>query len=536
MENVYEFRDNDPSDNENVLEIRVKSEADDNRIWILPEDIHEAFKLVPGESHKFYLHKSAANRDFYLDLAPSFLIKTVRMELEYCGDTSVDYLFSIRHKPPGAKGPQTLAVILDDDEATLPKCKKLSKDLDVKFGSYSLAVSNSGSATARVKVRLIINGVKELEENGFYQGIALPKPANEIIELQLNQGGLIHLQSKVCMGPLQVYLSRDIDRYNSTLAPIMAMEAVKPIRGNKTLETPQVELNYTSSFASDRPYYLHVVNPSEHPVNYTLTSYLDTYSSAGQLRDAFEAGKILKIGLDTATGEIQVLVERPIVNEEKVRRLFKHSNIVQYSITLRIYFLPYGNSEVEANIKNYLNELKFCTLDRREHGIYQATEQFTHSLFNYYNSDKEHMINLQAPVADLARLVSETLPFTSRKGVIQGTVNFAIFESLDWEPVANIQLDLTERKLSLEKLLFTKNGGFEENLTFWDTALGQALLSFIIVATLIAVIVVVVLIGKRMGSGYARVPRTNTANYSTTSTDEHSQNDDRKAIELSDTN
>src|SRR3990167_1006720 len=345
----YKFTDNNPNDNEAVLEITIVSKKMGSTYRLSVSESKSMMRAVPSETHKVLLptaprdNTSAPKAVEYHFEEPKFSnLRSLKLFLVSPSDKSVQVSLRIRKQVVNQFTYEDVSLdqqLLQRNGVTYFGVN--SQSLTVRKGVYILSLTNTNKeSAARVQFRFIFNDVLEMEANGMTTGY-LNNSARDIIQIAYPTQSELTLSFLSCSGKMNVSYSRNELDYGNPGTQIFKEE----VGANSSV----FELkNFTTYNTESDVYYIQIQSLDKEPAEYALLSRQHDYAAAADSSDMIKLGKLVSVTNNQVAKHLDFNFETPVLSPESIKKVYPQASRLVIQLTAVIYG---GINQVEGQVE-----------------------------------------------------------------------------------------------------------------------------------------------------------------------------------------
>lgn len=496
------FSDADLNDHAKGLVLNITSDINNNQISASVLDSRYAYKMIPGETHKASLDPFGTGkeygREYYLELKPNKNIHNLTFELTYHNtnsSSSLSYSLGLTKDSLHDQKQEDIPLKPEVDQTDM-KIVRISKQLEAKPGHYVLKLKNNHPDTpARVAFRFVVNGVKEVEENGVIGGLLQPGQSNDM-QLMITRPGHLNLTLMSCNKKLAVYKAKS----TFLKTKLKESEEIMGIGMNGSMgpaQSPSSYYSFDDYISTSGPLYIRVENQDQEPANFTLISRIDYMSSGALVGGLFNLLPVQKFYESGEKNKIIVEAYGPALSKAAMDIIYP--NVTELRITMSIIISASTKDTLERNEK-ILRDYKYCSENFKAHGIYQTDIHFTVTTDKFLESQKLRNITVELD-DDITKALGDSsslVTMIQSRASILVKAKVDLYEDIDFDPVATF-IEYSEPTNMPTGYIYKATSQREEVL---GSTASKILLLFMMVLFMVVVLFLFYIGANKLSGGY----------------------------------
>lgn len=499
----YKFTDNNPNDNEAVLEITIVSKKMGSTYRLSVSESKSMMRAVPSETHKVLLptaprdNTSAPKAVEYHFEEPKFSnLRSLKLFLVSPSDKSVQVSLRIRKQVVNQftyEGVSLDQQLFQRNGVTYFGVN--SQSLTVRKGVYILSLTNTNKeSAARVQFRFIFNDVLEMEANGMTTGY-LNNSARDIIQIAYPTQSELTLSFLSCSGKMNVSYSRNELDYGNPGTQIFKEE----VGANSSV----FELkNFTTYNTESDVYYIQIQSLDKEPAEYALLSRQHDYAAAADSSDMIKLGKLVSVTNNQVAKHLDFNFETPVLSPESIKKVYPQASRLVIQLTAVIYG---GINQVEGQVEAKIMRGIYCPKSfDRENDLIRATAQIEAAEGEFYSLPNKITIRKQVSDEYHQKLMQQGMIISFGDiGRVIPIATLYIYEKDDLEPSGIAVVHGSPTKVDASSLFVIENGLPPGN--YLDTLTGKVTLIVAMLMSMLLVLTAVYFCAHRISGGYKRI-------------------------------
>lgn len=500
--------------------LKLTSLADNYTLGAEVSHLSSASKIIPGETHnvKFPAAQnasaSASKREYYYEMPNLKFVNTITLEMTYPVLPKLTVILYLKRKD--TKELVHIPIIANESGGFY----YVKQRVELRVGVYYLTITNDHpEVEAKALFRLNLNGMLEMEENGFRQ-TTLNKSSTEQIQLMITQPGYLNLTLLTCKSKVDVFLVQGKYKKEVAKEDLILSAQEEDLSGQP--------LSYQAYIWTKGPVYLTVANQKNQPAEYALISSVKPVTSSQSADEDVSVLPLVLSFADVESSQIGVKIPLPIMDFDSLEKKYPDAHVYTLQFTLHMLI------EEEANLpqaSKLFESLKYCSSGASDPRLFNSTLYL--SFLRQTFKDLPQFIRLPIDISPSMIQQMFRNGVTHQGGlfaVSSAKVTLHIYEKDNPEPVGLVvklmgttRMPVTEVTSELMKK--------ELRQPFIQTVVGKVLMIFATLLAMILVLVVVYFCAARLAGEYKQLSANEAGSGQTPTSFEMSQTYEKAAVD-----